>query len=227
MAGWWRRWCLQYQLWRADDGLADYLSALQLLLQQPSLEHIPLVAVDLEMTGLNAQQDQIISVGLIPIEHGRLLLGKAQHRLVSIAGSVGQSAAIHGIVDRHLQETTLTQQEMLIWLLQMTYGKLMIFHHGMLDIAFLSKLSQQVYQRPLHLPVIDTLQIEQRRLMRDRHVIEQGSLRLHACRRRYRLPAYAAHNALIDATACGELFLAQTSFCHWSRQPLDDYLFWF
>ncbi|MCH1924989.1 exonuclease domain-containing protein [Shewanella sp. C32] len=227
MASRWHRWRLQYQLWRADDGLADYLSALQPLLQQSSLEHVPLVALDLEMTGLNAQHDQIISVGLIPIERGRLLLAKAQHRLVCIDGSVGQSATIHGIVDQQLQASTLTQQEMLIWLLQMTYGKLMIFHHGMLDIAFLSRLSQQVYQRPLHVPVIDTLQIEQRRLMRDRHVIEQGSLRLHACRKRYHLPLYAAHNALIDATACGELFLAQTAFSHWSKQPLDDYLFWF
>lgn len=226
MANWWYRTKLNYQLWRADDGLADYLSSLLPLLSHLHLAELPLLAVDLEMTGLNAHMDQILSVGIVPIEQGRLNMAKAQHRLVSIEGSVGQSATIHGIVDRHLQGDTLTQRSLLNWLLQMSYGKLMIFHHGMLDIAFLSKLCQRQFGRPLHLPLVDTLQIEQRRLIRHRHVIEEGSLRLAACRRRYRLPVYAAHNALMDATACGELFLAQTAFSPWSTQPLEDYLFW-
>ncbi|QSX35099.1 3'-5' exonuclease [Shewanella avicenniae] len=227
MASWRHRIGLSYQLWRAQDGLADYYAELSQVLKKDSLAGIPLVAIDLEMTGLNAQIDQIISVGIVPIEQQRLQMAGAEHRLVAINGSVGQSATIHGIVDRQLQQDVMSQQEMLHWLLQQTYGKLMVFHHGMLDITFLSKLTEQVFNRPLHLPIIDTLQIEQRRVMRDRHVIEHGSLRLAACRKRYKLPIYVAHNALIDAAACGELFLAQTAFNAWSKQPLDDYLFWF
>ncbi|WP_052074755.1 exonuclease domain-containing protein [Shewanella mangrovi] len=227
MAGWRHRLGVNYQLWRANGALADYYESLRPILQREHLLHVPLVAIDLEMTGLNAQIDQIISVGLLPIEQQRLQLSGAVHQLVSINGSVGQSATIHGIVDRQLQQDVMSQSEMLLWLLQQTQGKLLIFHHGMLDIAFLSKLCMQVFQRPLHLPIVDTMQLEQRRLLRDRHVIEHGSLRLAACRKRYHLPAYSAHNALMDATACGELFLAQTAFAGWETQPLDDYLFWF
>ena len=36
-------------------------------------------------------------------------------------------------------------------------------------------------------------------------------LRLWRARRRYGLPRYRAHDALIDALACAELYLAQTA----------------
>jgi DNA polymerase-3 subunit epsilon len=41
--------------------------------------------------------------------------------------------------------------------------------------------------------------------------IKSGDLRLAKARGRYNLPRYPAHNALTDAIAAGELFLAQAS----------------
>ena len=39
-------------------------------------------AVDLEMTGLDPRSDEIISVGAVPIEEGRIVLGRARYTLV-------------------------------------------------------------------------------------------------------------------------------------------------
>ncbi len=45
-------------------------------------------------------------------------------------------------------------------------------------------------------------------------------LRLARVRERYDLPRYGSHNALSDALACGELFLAQQS--HMNAVKLGD-----
>jgi DNA polymerase III subunit epsilon len=58
---------------------------------------------------------------------------------------------------------------------------------------------------------VDTLRIEQRRLALRQHAPQSGELRLEACRRRYGLPDYPAHDALVDAVAAAELLLAQAS----------------
>jgi DNA polymerase-3 subunit epsilon len=213
--------------WRARGAvplLREYYQSLHPLLQRP-LSDVSLVAVDMEMTGLDPQQNQIISVGLVPLIQQRLQLATAEHQLVGISGSVGQSAVIHGIVDRHLQAQTLAQQHLLSWLLQRVMGKLMIFHHAPLDLAFLSALVPKAPGSALRFPVVDTLQIERRRLLRERHILPQGCLRLGACRQRYHLPVYAAHNALMDAIACGELFLAQTASID-PHVAVAEFLWW-
>lgn len=53
------------------------------------------------------------------------------------------------------------------------------------------------------------MRIEHQQLLRKHPMIQAGSLRLAHCRQRYNLPDYEAHNALVDALSCAELFLAQ------------------
>ena len=59
--------------------------------------------------------------------------------------------------------------------------------------------------------IIDTLHIEQKRLLHHSTEIKQDDLTLNACRTRYELPSYHCHHALTDAQATAELLLAQ---CH-------------
>lgn len=170
----------------------------------------PLLAIDLEMTGLDAQFDQILSIGIVPIENGRLMLSKSEHKLVKIEGSVGQSAAIHGILDHHL-DVAVSQEVAMAWFAEKSLGQILVAHHSPLDLQFLQKGLSVHFHQSVNLMAIDTLRLEKRRLMRQHEVLKEGSLRLGASRERYNLPVYAAHNALIDAIACGELLLAQIS----------------
>ena len=76
-------------------------------------------------------------------------------------------------------------------------------------------------------PVVDTLTIEHQRHSRTGGVgvTEAGALRLGAARERYGLPRYPAHDALTDAIAAAELFLAQVAHRSGARVArLRDYL---
>ncbi|AQS38558.1 DNA polymerase III epsilon subunit-like 3'-5' exonuclease [Shewanella psychrophila] len=167
-----------------------------------------LIALDLEMTGLDPNHDQILSIGLIPIENNLLMLDKAEQKLIKVEGGVGQSAAIHGILDNHLEDAIEIDQA-IAWFVEKTQGKVLVAHHAPLDITFLQNAMTNTMGEPVKLLAIDTLAVERKRLLRKHDVLKEGSLRLGACRTRYGLPVYAAHNALVDALACGELLLAQ------------------
>lgn len=192
-----------------DPQLKAYQQVLMHSLDKPVSE-ADFVVVDLEMTGLDPMFDQILSIGIVPIRHGQLILKEAEHKLVQIEGSVGQSATIHGILDAHLEQA-ITIEEMMQWFLSVTLGKVLVAHHAPLDLAFLQSALAQISREKVKLIAVDTLALEKKRLLRQHEVIKEGSLRLGASRARYGLPVYSAHNALIDALACGELLLAQVA----------------
>ena len=199
--------------WRAfrcrSEVMRRYHRELMAVISQ-DISQSKLIALDLEMTGLDPNHDQILSIGLIPIENNLLLLDKAEQKLIKVDGGVGQSAAIHGILDKHLQDA-IDIEEAISWFIEKTLGKVLVAHHAPLDINFLQNAMSKIIQEPVKLCAIDTLAVERRRLLRKHDVLKEGSLRLGACRTRYGLPVYAAHNALVDALACGELLLAQTA----------------
>ncbi|MCG9746881.1 exonuclease domain-containing protein [Shewanella sp. Isolate8] len=192
-----------------DAMLKGYLQSLMPVIDESFME-AELLAIDLEMTGLDANFDQILSIGVVPIRRGQLILSEAQHKLVQIEGSVGQSATIHGILDAHL-DAALTPEQAMAWFLTVSQGKVLVAHHAPLDLAFLQSGLQASLGEKTRLLAIDTLQLEKRRLLRQHEHLQEGSLRLGRSRARYGLPVYAAHNALIDALACGELLLAQVA----------------
>jgi DNA polymerase-3 subunit epsilon len=189
--------------------LADYQRALTNQFNHTIFD-AKLMAIDLEMTGLNAEKDQIISIGIVPIIQGQIPLSKAQHLMISIDGSVGQSATVHGIVDHQLDDA-LPMDLAMNWLLKETQGYILVAHHAPMDMAFIQKNLHSVFGQKALLPFIDTLAIEKTRYLRQHDHLVKGCVRLGQSRERYHLPVYGGHNALIDAIACAELFLAQVS----------------
>lgn len=201
---------LHYYAQRCNNELLrDYQLSLLPLLNK-SIKHTPLLALDLEMTGLDAKKDQIISIGLIPIINGQIKLKLGQHKLIKIAGSVGQSATIHGVLDHDLQQA-LSLNDAMDWLFKEAMGHVLVAHHAPLDLSFLEQALLKMNTQKCRLFAIDTLKIEHQRLLRKQEMIKEGELRLGSCRSRYHLPTYDAHNALIDALSCAELLLAQVS----------------
>ena len=170
------------------------------------------LVIDLELTGLEPQEDAIISAGSVMIRQGRIVLDSAEHHYfspVSLMGvDVTDSAHIHLITDNQLE---VHGEPLVDWLARLS-GDLRadawIFHHAQLDYMFLKTFSERL-QIPLPaIDVIDTLANE-KRLHPEAYLESQAQLNLSACRTRYRLPAYRQHHALSDALATAELFLAQ------------------
>lgn len=169
-----------------------------------------LLVVDAEMSSLDWRTGELLSLGWVVIERQRVQLSSAQHCLLQPIASVGESATIHHLRDCEL-DGGLDQRSLLQQFLTAAKGRVLVFHHAPLDIAFLDAVCRRYCGAPLLLPVIDTMLLEKRQLERRQVPLQVNSLRLSSCRTRYHLPDYPAHNALVDALATAELLLAQLS----------------
>lgn len=198
---------------QADAGVEAYLDGASGL-RVDRLSDTPLIAVDLELTGLDASSDHIIAVGWTLIDHGRIQVGSNTHRLVQAEKTVGPSALIHGLVDSEVRSGGRLEHA-LSELLIAAAGRVWVFHHAALDTAFLNRACRQLFGISIPFAVLDTLHIERSLRQRREIPIQKADLQLSALRRHYNLPRYTAHNALMDAYATAELLLAMTA--HLSR----------
>jgi len=218
---WRRRWRLRRQ---PPGPLRDYLSA---PFPAPSRDYrdVEYVAVDLETTGLDPRRDQILSIGWVRVNGNRIDLADAHHRLVRVEGAIpADSAVIHQITD-DVAATGADLAAALPELLTALRGRVMIAHHARVERGFLGAACKRLFGRGLLVRTVDTQAIA-RRIFERRHISYKASdLRLHALGERYNLPRYGAHNALSDALAAAELFLAQAAHRDNGRgMPLADFL---
>ena len=189
-------------------------TALQPLYQQAFINRSQLflntrfLILDCEMSGLDAKKSQLLSVGWVMIEHGRIVNASAKHLLIHADRGAGESSKIHGLLDSNLAGASSAATVLMLLMKQMP-GAVLVFHHASLDMRFLQKATIDNFRCPLLFSYVDTMAIEKQRM----HL--QGKsmgLRLAQCRERYGLPAGSQHDALADAQATAELFLAQASY---------------
>ena len=171
------------------------------------VDNTPIIAVDLELTGLEVASNQIISIGWTQVDAGRLQLGSSRHLLITADHSVGSSAAIHELMDSEIAEG-LGIKEGLEQLFEAATGRVWVFHHANLDVSFLQKATARWAGIAPPFVVLDTMQIELGLRKRREIPVQQGDLQLGRLRAAYNLPRYTAHNAMIDAFATAELLLA-------------------
>jgi len=215
----WRWW----RLARARAAAAATTPALAEALQAPStpVAGAALLAIDLEMTGLDPARDQIISIGWVPLNGGAAhLAGSAELPILPdpAASGVGHSAAIHGIrdCDRGDGRTAVEALERLCAALG---GRVAVFHHAPLDIGFLDRALRRHRGHGWLWPVVDTLDWFRRRQLRRDNAAGQIATSLDAARAFHGLDARAAHSALADALSCAELALVLAAH---SRARLGD-----
>lgn len=167
------------------------------------------LAIDIEATGLDPAEDEILSVGYVPIINGRIHLSQAGYHLIRPRRSIPEkTAVVHGILDDHLEEAPRLG-EVMPRVLEAMAGRVPVAHHARLERFFLSRACRQTFGQPLEVPFVDTMQIEKRTLARQGTELKRGDLRLPTVRERYGLPRYRAHNALLDAIAAAEVMLVQ------------------
>ncbi len=168
---------------------------------------VSFLVADAEMSSLDVNDGELLSVGWVCVENGSIALSSAEHYLIRPENSVGQSATIHHLRDCELEDAG-TREEVLVRFLKVAAGKVLVFHNAALDMAYLNGLSRKEFNAPILMPVVDTLIQEKNLLQRREQPIMSGDLRLQACRDRYNLPQFPAHNALLDALATAELLIA-------------------
>lgn len=190
--------------------MRDYLSV-PLPAKKSVCTDVDIVALDLETTGLDPKQDSILSYGLVHLQRMTIRLKTSRHEFISVAEEIPEeSAVIHHITD-DVAASGKPLEEVLPDILMELRGKVMLVHYAMIEQNFLDAACRKLYGTPFVIRTIDTLMLAQRLFEIRNHTIQPGNLRLFNLRPQYNLPQYKAHNALSDALATAELFLAMAA----------------
>jgi DNA polymerase-3 subunit epsilon len=204
---------------RAESGpMHDYLSV-AFPDTANDWREVEIVALDLETTGLDPKKDHILSFGLVQLQHNSIRLGTTWHEIVQIEEQIPESSAvIHHITD-DASAAGKPLEELLPKLLLRLAGKVILVHYKNIEQNFIDAACRKLYGVPFVIPIIDTLPIALRLMELRNHTIQPGNLRLFNLRPHFGLPQYKAHNALYDALATAELFLAMAA----EMTPSGDY----
>lgn len=197
-----------------------------------TLAEAPLVALDLETTGLDPERCAIVSIGLVPFSLDRIQVAGARYWVVRPRRSLAsESVLIHRITHEELERAPRFSA-VLPELLDALTGRVVVVHYRQIERPFLDQVCRRWMGEGLQFPLIDTMVLEAWALKRTRSWAERlgarvglhrrRSLRLGACRERYHLPSYTAHHAMTDALATAELFQAQVAYHLGPKRRVDQ-----
>lgn len=187
--------------------LQDFLSA-SFASPGAGYRDVEFVALDLETSGLDPNRDAIVSIGLVIIRRGRIDLATALHRVLRQDVAMPErSAVVHRITDDRA-ELGQALEDVLPDVLAVLKGRVMIAHHARVELGFLDAACKRLYGAGFLVPTVDTEALVRHWLDRRGQPYGPGDLGLQALRRRYGLPDHRAHDALADAVATAELFIA-------------------
>jgi DNA polymerase-3 subunit epsilon len=195
-----------------------------------AIADVPLLALDIETTGLDPRRDAIISVGLVPFSTRRIHLAERCYWIVHPERSLNsRSVTLHHITHADIEQAPYFRS-ILPELLDAMIGYVPVVHYRTIERSFLDRAVSDCLGEPFVFPVIDTMEIEARRYRtslwsRWRTWLGRSpvSLRLHDSRARYHLPHYQAHHALLDALATAELFQAQIAVRFRADTPVQQF----
>ncbi|GAB2648139.1 3'-5' exonuclease [Vibrio panuliri] len=167
------------------------------------------IVLDLETTGLDCEEDLILSMGWVLVRKGTIDLATSQHMYINSDSQVKpETAVINHITPQMLSEGVSIHHAMQS-LFSAAQGNVFVAHGCMVEAQFINKYLERVMKvLPPPLLWIDTLKIE-KKLQKAVNGQPDSDVRLSTTRERYRLPEYNNHNALVDAVSTAELLLAQ------------------
>jgi len=211
-----------------DPRLQRFLAAWKLRPEQP-LGETPLVALDIETTGLDPRRHSIVSIGVVPFTLDRINFSQRRHWLLKPRFQLQeQSVTFHRITHSALADApdlTVVLEEVLASMA----GRLPVVHYRNVERGFLESALRFRLGEGLQFPVIDTMELEARIyrqsvLARLRRWLggQPVSIRLHESRTRYGLPTYQPHHAVIDALATAELLQAQVAARFSPQTPISE-----
>lgn len=172
---------------------------------------VEFLALDLETTGSDPDMDEIVSAGWVQVRGGAIDLGTATRRMVRTSVPMPEaSAVIHAITDDEAAQGE-PLRAVLVDILGALGGRVLVAHYAPTELGFLDAACRRCLGGGLLVPVVDTLQLARRRYSRAGRAPARGEFRLDALRMQYNLPGHQMHDALSDAIAAAELFLAQAA----------------
>jgi len=162
--------------------------------------------IDIETTGLDPADDEIISFAALHVARGRLRLDDALYRLVRPRRMPGQETiVIHGLRSAELVDAA-PFAETLDGLLEALTGRAMVAHVASIEEGFLGTAFRDSGIRLIN-PIVDTAALAAE-LFRLRERVPPRSLGLAPLADALGLPDHRPHEADGDALTTAQVFLA-------------------
>lgn len=144
----------------SDQNLVAYYSA-GLPAPDTPLSEVDFVAIDFETTGLDPDENDIITIGLVPFNLKRIYLRESRHWKVRPKQKLDEdSVIIHGITHSELIDAP-DLGDILGELLPCLSGKIVVVHYRRIEREFLDKALRDRIGEGIEFPVLDTLQLEE------------------------------------------------------------------
>jgi DNA polymerase-3 subunit epsilon len=166
------------------------------------------LAVDFEFSCMDPKTAKFMSAGWIEGTSMGIDLESGYYRLIRAKGDLAQSPIIHGLTPRDIARG-FHAKELFEHIMQFADSHIWVLHNAQLDMVMLKQLSIRLGVPLPTIVCIDTMQLALYQLHKKMSVIPNAAATLGACRERFDLAPALAHNALSDAMATMELWLAQ------------------
>ncbi len=162
--------------------------------------------IDVETTGLDPDHDEVLSVGVVPIDDGRITVGGAYYRTVRPrVAPESRTVVIHGI--RPVDAAAGTPADAVAAeLANVLRDRILVAHVAEIEQAFLGRwLRPPPDQAPRF---VDTDLLARLLIARRGGPLVEAHVGLGAACAHFGLPEHRRHHALGDALTTAQLFLA-------------------
>jgi DNA polymerase III subunit epsilon len=163
-------------------------------------------SLDFETTGLNPDRDAVVSFGVVPVRHGRVILAESEYREIAPeAPLTARSIVVHGLRPLDLQGAP-TLSQVLSDLHASLERRYLLAWSADVEAGFLSRAfggSGRWWRRR----IVDVLLLAQVADRLEGRAARPGDYNLTTATARFGTPVHAPHHALDDALTTAQLFL--------------------
>jgi DNA polymerase-3 subunit epsilon len=173
-----------------------------------SLNNVPFLSIDLELTSLDTQVAKITSIGWLQGMSQQVDLSSAFYKVIRASGDLAQSPVIHGLTAKDLaggEHIAAAVDE----LKNLAESHIWILHNASLDMKVITRVAETLSLPKTQITTLDTMLLEMYFLNKTQDMVKQDALTLEQCRQRHELPSAPNHNALDDALATLTLAFSQ------------------
>lgn len=171
------------------------------------------VVADVESTGLDMRADRLIAIGAVTVEAGRIDLGRAFYAVLRQGtASSRDNILVHGIGGTAQREGEDPAEALLAFLEYVGRAPL-VGYHAAFDAAMIGKATLEYLGETFEPPWIDLAYLAPELVGTD-GVRHKG---LDAWLARYGIEVFSRHDAVADALATAQLFLAVLA--HAGKKP--------
>ncbi len=172
-----------------------------------NLRDAKFAAIDVETTGLNPKKDEILALGIVPIEGTKIIASESYYTLVRPNKFKVEAIKIHGIDPKTLQNAP-SFAEIADDIFDLLHDRILVGHSVELDYEFLRRAFEDAgYDFIAKTIDISTLEQILAKKLGEKLVWENKTL--EGLAKKYGISCSYRHNALADAFIAAQIFQIQ------------------